>query len=80
MPRNSISLLNCAASDIHNFAIAHNLKLNPTKCKEMFENFLHNSNVLPNSIITGNNVIEQVKCYKILGVILSNYLKWKSVM
>ena len=46
----------------------------------MFVNFLHNSNVLPNSIITGNNVIEQVKCYKILGVILSNYLKWNSVM
>ena len=46
----------------------------------MFVNFLHNSNVLPNSIITGNNVIEQVRRYKILGVILSNYLKWNSVM
>lgn len=48
-----------------------------TKC---LVNFLHNSNVLPNPIITGNNVIEQVKRYKILGVILSNYLKWNSVM
>ena len=71
MPRNSISLLDSAASDIHNFAIAHNMKLNPTacKCKEMFVNFLHNYlNILLNPIIIGNNVIEQVKCYKILGI------------
>ena len=74
IPRNSISFLDCAASDIHNFAIAHNMKLNPTtcKCKEMFVNFLHNYlNILLNPIIIGNNVIEQVKCYKILGIILS---------
>ena len=79
IPRNALSLLNCAASDIHYVAIAHNMKLNPTKFKEMFVNFLHNRNVLLNSIIIGNNVIEQVKCYKILGVILSNDLKWNSV-
>ena len=62
-PWNSISLLNFAAFDIHNFAIAHNMKLNPTKCEEMFVNFLHNSNVLLNPVIRENNVIEQVKCY-----------------
>ena len=50
------------------------MKLNPTKCKEMIVNFLHNSN----PIIAGNNVIEQVKCYKVFGVILSNDLKWNS--
>lgn len=27
IPSNSISLLNCAVSDIHNFAIAHNMKV-----------------------------------------------------
>jgi len=58
--------------------MAHNMKLNPTKCKEMFVNFLHNSNVLPNPIIIGNNVIEQDKRHKILGVILNNDLKWNS--
>ena len=63
IPRNSISLLNFAAFDIHNFAIAHNMKLNPTKCEEMFVNFLHNSNVLLNPVMRENNVIEQVKCY-----------------
>ena len=50
------------------------MKLNPTKCKEMFVNFLHNSN----PIIAGNNVIEQVKYYKVFSVILSNDLKWNS--
>ena len=54
------------------------MKLNPVKCKEMFVNFVHNSNVLLNPIIIGNNVIEQVKSYKTLGVILSNDLKWNS--
>ena len=54
------------------------MNLNPVKCKEMFVNFVHNSNVLLNPIIIGYNVIEQVKSYKILGVILSNDLKWNS--
>ena len=34
--RNSISFLNTAVFD---FTIAHNMKLNPTKCKEMLINF-----------------------------------------
>jgi len=76
--RNSIGLLNCAASDIHNFAIAPKMKLNPTKCKEMFVNFLRNSNVLFSPIIIGNYIIEQVKCFKIFCVLFSNDLKWNS--
>ena len=85
IPRNSISLLDCAPSDIHNFTIAHNMKLNPTtcKCKEMFVNFLHNYLniiIIVNPIIIGNNVVEQVKCYKILGIILSDDLNIGIVM
>ena len=41
IPRNSISVLNNVAADIHNFAMEHNIKLNPTKCKEMLINFLY---------------------------------------
>ena len=38
IPRNSSSLLNIVESDIHSFAMSHNLnRLNPTKC-----NFLLN--------------------------------------
>ena len=51
IPRNSPSLLNVVASDIQNFAIAHNMRLNPTNCKEMHINFLRNSNCLINLII-----------------------------
>ena len=46
----------------------------------MFVNFLHNSNVLLNPIIIRNNVIGQVKCYKISGVSLSNDLKWTGIV
>ena len=78
IPRNSPSLLNVVASDIHNFAIAHNMRLNPTKCKEMHINFLRNSNCLINPIIIGGNVIKRAYTYKILGVIMDNDLKWNS--
>ena len=44
LPRNCISLLNSAATDIHQFAIDHNMRLNPPKCKEMLINFRHYSN------------------------------------
>ena len=78
IPRNSPSLLNVVASDIHNFAIAHNMRLNPTKCKEVHINFLRNSNCLINPIIIDGNVIKSVNTYKILGVIMDKDLKWNS--
>ena len=45
---------------------------NPAKCKEMFINFIHNSNSSPNPIVIGYNIIERVENYKILGVIMNN--------
>ena len=78
IPRNSISLLNTVASDIHQFAKSHNMRLNPAKCKEMRINFLHNNNCLINPIILGADVIECVNTYKILGVIMDKDLKWNS--
>ena len=76
IPRNSISVLNNAVADIHNFAMEHNMKLNPTKSKEMLINFLRSSNFLIRPLQIGSHVIEQVKTYKILGVIMSDDLKW----
>lgn len=78
LPRNSISLLNITASDIQNFSIEHNMKLNPPKCKEMLINFMHNPNFILRPIIVGNNVIERVSSYKILGVFVDSDLKWNS--
>ena len=46
LPRNSISLLNSAVSDIHQFAMDLNMRLNSSKCKEMLINFIHYSNFL----------------------------------
>ena len=65
IPRISNSLLNLVASDIHSFAMTHNRRLNPMKCKEMHINF----NCLINPIIVGN-AIERVNTYKILAVIM----------
>lgn len=65
-----------AVADVHNFAMEHNMKLNPTKSKEMLINFLRSPNFLIRPLQIGSHVIEQVKTYKILGVIVSDDLKW----
>ena len=57
LPRNTISLLNPAASDIQQFAMDHNMRLNPPKCKEMLINFMHYSNFSLSPIIIGNKVL-----------------------
>ena len=38
LPRNSISLLNSTVSDIHNFSMDQNMRINPIKFKEMLIN------------------------------------------
>ena len=40
LPRSSISLLNSAVSDIHNFSMDHNMRLNPINCKEIIIKFV----------------------------------------
>ena len=74
IPRNSISLLNHVATDIHEFASTHNMKLNPGKCKEMSINFMHDHNILVNPIVIGNKEIECVANYKLLEVYLNEDL------
>ena len=76
LPRNGISLLNVAVNDIYKFSIEHNMKLNPKKCKEMLINFMQNDNFTTRSIVLGNNTVERVTTYKLLGIIISNDLKW----
>ena len=76
LPRNSMSLLKFAASDTQYFSESHNMKLNPPKCKQMVINFMHNHNFSLNPIWLGNDVIETVRVYKLLGIILSHNLKW----
>ena len=76
LPRNGISLLNVTINDIHKFSIEHNMKLNPKKCKEMLINFMQNDNFTIRPTVLGNNTVECVTTYKLLGIIISNDLKW----
>ena len=76
LPRNSMSLLNFDFNYTQYFSESHNMKLNPPKCKQMVINFMHNHNFSLNPIWLGNGVIETVRVYKLLGIILSHDLKW----
>ena len=78
LPRNSISLLNSTVSDIHNFSMDQNMRLNPIKCKEMLINFMLYPNFTLIPLLVGNNDTERVSTYKILGVFFDNDLRWNS--
>ena len=71
LPRNGVSFVNHAVSDIHQFSSEHNMRLNPKKCKEMLVNSMHNRNFSLTSIVIGCNTVERVNTYKLLGV---NYM------
>ena len=64
IPSNSVSLLISTVSDNNNFSMVHNMKLNPTKYKEMLVNFLHNPKYLLRPVTIINNVINRVMSYK----------------
>ena len=76
LPRNGVSLLSHAVSDIHQFSSEQNMRLNPKKCKKMLLNFMHNHNFSLTSIVIGCNMVERVNTYKLLGVIISDDLRW----
>jgi len=76
LPRNGVSFLNHAVSDIHQFSSEHNMNLNPKKCKEMLVNSMHNHNFALTSIVIGCNTVERVNTYKLLGAIISDDLRW----
>ena len=78
LPRNSISLLNMAVSSIQDYAVTHNMKLNPRKCKEMVINFMNNPNFLINPIVIGDTTVQRVASYKLLGVSIDDDLKWNT--
>ena len=75
LPRNSISLLNSIVSDIHKFSMDHNMRLNPIKCKEMLINFMLHPNFTLKPLVVGNNCIERISTYKILGIFIDSDLR-----
>lgn len=75
LPRNSISLLNTIVSNIHEFSMDHNMRLDPTKCKEMLINFMSYPNFTLRPLVIDNNTIECVSTYEILGVVIDSDLR-----
>ena len=78
IPRNSISVLDIVVREIHDYCIEHKMKLNPKKCKEMYIDFMKNSITTLRPISIGNKEVERVRTYKLLGVIISDDLKWNA--
>ena len=78
IPRNSISMLDIVAREIHDYCLEHKMKLNPKKCKELYIDFMKNSITALRPICIGNNEVERVRTYKLLGVIISEDLKWNA--
>ena len=78
IPRNSFSMLDAVVREIHDYWIECKMKLNPKKCKEMYVNFMKNSITAMRPVSVGNQGIERVGSYKLLGVIISDDLKWNA--
>ena len=76
IPHNSSSLLDFAVRDIHNYCMEHIMGLNPKKCKEMVVNFMGNPNTIMKPLYIGNQIVEIISSYKLLGVIVIKNLKW----
>jgi hypothetical protein len=72
-----MSLTNIVADNVNDFAESNHMKLNPKKCKEMVIDPLEYNTTVLRPITIGNTTIETVKKYKLLGVILTDDLKWK---
>ena len=70
IPRNSFSMLEVVVREIHDYCIEHKMKVNPKKCKEMYVNFMKNSITAMRPIRVGNQGVEWVGSYKLLGVII----------
>ena len=56
--------------------MAHRMRLNSKKCKEMLINFMIKPTFTIRPINLEDNIIEIVPTYKILGVHLQEDLKW----
>ena len=71
----SDSKLQNAATDVENWSTENKMRLNPRKTKEMLIHFRKKPLNVP--LITINNTpLQRVSCFKLLGVWLSDDLKW----
>ena len=54
----------------------HCMGLNPKKCKEMVVSFMGNPNTIMRPLYIGNQIVDRISSYKLLGVINNENLKW----
>ena len=78
VPRNSHSMLNLIVNEIESYAILNNIRLNPSKCKELSVDFLRYNSCSWHPFAVGGAIIERVSCFKLLGVYNSEDLSWAS--
>lgn len=52
------------------------MRLNPKKWKEIVVNFMGNPNAVMRPLYIGNQIVESISSYKLLGVIINENLKW----
>ena len=76
IPRCSPSFLPIVVNQISDFANERGMVLNPKKCKEMIITFLKYKHS-ENDIFIGDDLVERVNSFKLLGVWLTNNLSWE---
>ena len=74
IPSNGVSLLNVAVNDIPKYSMEQ-YEIKSAKVQRNV-NFMQNDNFTTRPIVLGNNRVESVTTYKLLGIIISNDLKW----
>lgn len=74
VPRNSPSMLNFIVNEIESYAISNNMRLDPSKCKELSVGFLRYNSCSWQPITVGGAFFEGVSCFKLLGLPIATRL------
>lgn len=77
IPGNTIGNAERNMTEVMNFTKQQKMELNLKKCKEMLIDLRRNKTAVPLTKI-GNNIIERVTSYKLLGLWIDNNMKWNT--
>ena len=70
--------MNFLVNDVYSYSNEHKMTLNPTKCNCIVVDFLYYNSCAWSPIFIGNTAVERVRTFKVLGVTISDDLKWDS--
>ena len=77
VPSGSCSQAQCAADEVQSWSLDHKFQLNADKCKEMVVDLKKTKQVF-DPIIVNNKELDIVDHAKILGLTISNDLRWNA--